>query len=252
MIDLERCLRVDASRPTAHEGFVYVPDEEPGDMAAASPGATVGDQSDAPPWIVVDHTPYSAILAKWPGKLWKVRVLRRASQQPLPYATYTRATRVKVLEECSLGSLFPNNGDQIVELLCGISTLTIDSAMRMWREPAEEAVAIHDLVWDRWLAQQEPSSPFLGVSHAGTIAVGTGAKRSPVGHATSVLHGELWRRAKSLVGDMAFCSDEDGEYLAPPWQNARETLQHMLFGVGVGSNFIDDRERRVLCRGFVQ
>jgi hypothetical protein len=58
-------------------GFVYVPTEEQGPMTSAAPGLRIGRFTDEPPWIVVDHSPHSAILAKWPGTLWKVRVLKR-------------------------------------------------------------------------------------------------------------------------------------------------------------------------------
>jgi len=77
-------------------GLVYVPHDESGPMKDACPEAQLGN--GGPPWIAVDLDTEKVIVTAWPGKLWRVRVLRRATEQPMPYARYVRADRVEVLD----------------------------------------------------------------------------------------------------------------------------------------------------------
>src|SRR4051794_27045731 len=94
-------------------GFVYVPAAEEGAMRAAARGATIRNPDRHPPWIVVAHTMERVIAASWPGKLWRVRVLREAPEQPMATAGYTRATAVEVLEEVPVARLFGARGEEV-------------------------------------------------------------------------------------------------------------------------------------------
>jgi hypothetical protein len=231
-------------------GFVYVSAEDQGPMATAATGLTIGRFTDDPPWIVIDHTAQSIVLAKWPGKVWKVRALRKAPQQPYSYAGYIRATAVYVEDEMPLSVLFEHNGEEIVELLNRISKLTIDEAERIVALSDEDAARIHNQIWDRWLALEDPSSTFINQDHDGTIAVGSKAPRSPVGNATSVLHSQLAARAREISGEHAFVTDGEDQYFNPKWAKTAACLQHALFAIGVDEKLLDDHERAVLRRSF--
>ena len=57
------------------DGFVYVPDSDSGVFAGAARGMVLRKPDRSPPWIVVDHAIESAVIARWPGRLWRVVVL---------------------------------------------------------------------------------------------------------------------------------------------------------------------------------
>ena len=65
------------------QGVVYVSELEDGPMKNASVGSTVRNPDKRPPWIVVNHSLQSVIVAKWPGKLWKVEIIATAAEQPI-------------------------------------------------------------------------------------------------------------------------------------------------------------------------
>ena len=98
-------------------GFTYVSAEEPAQFAGVTPGLTVGTFTDKPPWIVVDLSLSSVVVARWPGKLWEVQILRRAGEQPRVGATYVRATAVRIERELPSATLFGKNGHAIEEVL---------------------------------------------------------------------------------------------------------------------------------------
>jgi hypothetical protein len=257
MVDLIRWLR---SRPTtstdapggrgAAAGFVYVAHGETGPMASASVGTRVGSFSDRPPWIVVDQTPQAAILAKWPGRLWRVRILRKAPEQPLAYAAYTRATAVHVEEELPLAALFDHNGQEVVDFLSSISSLSAEQRALLGSSIDERAVSMLNQVWNRWLSQVDSSSPYLGQDHSNTIAVGAQAPRSPVGNAPSVLHTELTNRARELDGDSAFVTDDEGQSFNAEWSRVASHLQHALFAFGVSPELLSPPERVALASAY--
>jgi hypothetical protein len=209
MVDLIRWLKRNSSGAqdsAVGDGYVYVSvDDTNPVLGSMRPDIRVGGFSDRPPWIVVDHSPQSVILARWPGRLWKVRTLRKASEQPRADAGYVRATAVHVIDEVPLADLFVHNGPEIVRFLNRVSELTAAQIAALGREQDEEAARVHSLVWDRWLAETDASSHFIGETHTGTIAIGSKAPHSPVGNAPSVLHTQLTNLARQMVGDEALC-----------------------------------------------
>jgi hypothetical protein len=257
MVDLIRWLkrqRPSSSVRSAAEGeivgFVYVGKGDSSLMTAAAPGTRIGSAVDKPPWIVVDHEPQSIVMAKWPGRLWKVRVVHRAAQQPLAYASYTRATAVDVLEEVPLAVLFEHNAEAVVEFLNSISQLTVEKVAALAESPDDEAARVHNAAWDRWLASADPASPSVGQEHAGTIAMGAKAPGSPVGRAPSVLYSQLIKRAQEIAGDAAFAVEEEEQYFRHPWSQAATCLQHSLFAIGVAEHLLSTSERAVLRRAY--
>ncbi|WP_211251124.1 hypothetical protein, partial [Arenimonas composti] len=241
------------STPTGAElgrGFVYVPHDEEGSMAIAEPQLIVGRFTDEPPWIVVDHDTTSGIVAKWPGRLWEVEILRKALQQPLPYAKYTRATAVRVLRELPLERLFEHGGSEIAQLLNRTGTLSEAQATKLSNGLSKEAAIAHDAVWDRWLQVAEPASPYIGQSHVGTLAIGSRSPRSPAGNAPSILCSVLSKRARSLCGVAAFVADGEDETFATPWSGAFQALLHAVLGYGATPALLREQEREQLTRAY--
>jgi hypothetical protein len=56
--------------PTFADGYVYVPDENGGVMVQAREGVRIAVESRRPPYIVVNDSIKSILVARWPGKLW--------------------------------------------------------------------------------------------------------------------------------------------------------------------------------------
>lgn len=231
-------------------GFVYVPSEEEGAMAKAGPQLVVGSFSDEPPWIVVDQETTSIVVAGWPGRLWQVEILRKAPQQPLAYAKYTRATAVRVLRELPLQLLFPNGGFEISKLLDATASLSLAQVENLHTQPSADAAATHDRIWDRWLGATEPGSPYLGQPHAGTLAIGSSSPHSPAGNAPSVLCTVLGKRARHLSGNAGFVTDGDDESFAPPWSGAFHALLHAVLGYGAAPSLATEEDRDCLTRAY--
>jgi hypothetical protein len=231
-------------------GYVYVSRDETGPMASASAGLRVGNANDHPPWIVVDHKLESIILAKWPGKLWRVRILHKATEQPLAYANYTRATNVYIEQELPLEVLFEYNGAEIVDFLSSIRSLSIEAKTALANLRKEHAISIHNEVWNRWLSKLDTESPYIGQDHSGIIAMGARPPRSPVGNATSVLHSELTARAREIDGDSAFVTDDEGQWFNLQWSRVAANLQHALFAIGVPEQFLSPSERVTLANAY--
>ena len=232
-------------------GYVYVGADRDDPMSAAVVGAQIGSGVDQPPYIVVDHTLERTLLTRWPGQLWRVQALKLASDQPLAYARYTRATAVLVLEALPLSMLFEHQGDAVVDFLNGIRQLT--SAQKIALAEAQDPIAhqLYNRVFDRWLTRMNPESLHLGQDHHGVIAMGGLNPRSPVGNASSVLYDELRKRACELEGAAALVLDEDGdECLHPQWHAAADTLQNALYGIAAPDALLNPEEREVLLRAY--
>src|SRR5688572_26242955 len=104
--------------PLTSEGYVYVHDEGAGAMASASPGQRIRLPERRAPWIVVDHSINSIVVARWPGRLWRVAVTDAAGiEQVSAYARYTRAFEVKVLEELPVSQLFGERGEAVCSVI---------------------------------------------------------------------------------------------------------------------------------------
>jgi hypothetical protein len=207
-------------------GFVFVPDVDEGAMKRAAAGATIGNPDSRPPWIVVDRSLESVVVAKWPGKLWRVEVLRRAPEQPLAGAHYTRAVSVRVIEELPVSTLFGPHGDLVCRVIEKAGALSLDDLHRLGKaDPA--ARQAYSRAWGRWLGSGDDHADTLAVVASGT------AGRSPIGSGFTVLHAVFSERARKLAGQSAFVSDDEGNVsLAPVWAEAAEAFLHAAMGYG--------------------
>jgi hypothetical protein len=222
-------------------GLVYVPHDEAGAMKDARPGARLG-RDRGPPWIVVDLDTEKVIVTAWPGRLWRVCVLRRASEQPMAYARYVRADQVEVLEEVPCATLFGAHGDAVVKVLDTAATLTREQTERLNQARLPDAHAAYMRSWNRWRAKNGLPHP-IADHHAPLIE---GGKGSPVGRGMSAVHDTVARRAKALDGDAAFRAEDEDLYLVNPWDGASDAMLHAALSLGAPQFCIDGDDDTLL------
>lgn len=231
-------------------GYAYASADLPAQFANATPGLTVGTFTDKPPWIVVDLSMSSIVVASWPGKLWEVQVLHRATEQPRADAGYVRATAVRIKRELPSASLFGPNGPAIEEVFKHALHLTIDDRTLLTERSNRAASEVFSTAWSRWLAEVEPTNPHRNQDHQDTLAVFAAGQRSPAGPAFTVLHSITTKRARELEGDAAFIIDEDEQAFTPAWASAFSALLHACMAFGASSTILSDDERSVLLAGY--
>jgi hypothetical protein len=222
-------------------GFVYVPHDESGAMKDARPGARLG-VGKGPPWIAVDLAPDGVIVTRWPGKLWRVRVLSRADEQPMPYARYVRADRVEVLEEVPAAVLFGTHGDAVITVLDAAAALTREQAEQLNGARLPGAHAAYLRSWNRWRAKLGQPTPIA--DHTQPLI--ESGKGSPVGRGLSAVHDTVARRAQALDGDAAFRTEDEDLYLVKPWNGASDALLHAGLVLGAPQFCIDGDDETLL------
>lgn len=215
-------------------GYVYTPDADPGFLSGAAPGAVVRKPDAAPPWIVVDHSIDTAIVARWPGRLWRVEVLDTSGvPQASECANYTRSVAVRVLEELPASSLFGEHGEAVVEVLSFASRLDAVTAERLAKTRHPDADQAYSRAWRRWLDGTGNETYHVGADFSDTLAAGRGPKRSPVNCVFTLVHRLVWERAEEVVGAVAFVEDDEGERsLGPVWGGAASALLDTAMAVG--------------------
>jgi hypothetical protein len=235
---LVRLARGARSALLSREGFIYVPANSDGPLADAEEGKTISIPNSEPPWIVVYHDISSVIVAKWPGRLWRAKAIEPATadaqakrgRPPRTEAKYTRATAVLIRTELPAWMLFGSSGEKIVPIIHAATNLTREraSALAASRSPgAGEAAA---RVWKRWLEHVKDA-------------------RSPVGSARSVIHSEVFRRARSLEGSDATTDDGDDVWLIEPWSTAEDVLTDAALAQAL-SGFASEDDFALLTKGW--
>lgn len=231
-------------------GYTYASVDKPSQFANAAPGLTVGTFTDKPPWLVVDLSMSSIVVASWPGKLWQVQILRRATEQPRVGAGYVRATAVRIEHELPSALLFGANGKAIEDVFKHALHLTIENRILLTERSNRTASEVFSVAWNRWLAEVEPSNPHRNQDHRDTLAIFAEGQRSPVGPAFTVLHSITTKRARELEGDAAFVVDEEEQAFTPAWASAFSALLHACMALGASSTILSDDERSVLLEGY--
>jgi hypothetical protein len=237
-------------------GYVYAADAEAGAMAGAAPGAVARIAGRGPPWIVVDHELASIVVAKWPGRLWRVEVvdaIRKAEMKAhgglRDDAPYTRAAAVKVLEEIPVASLFGARGAQVCTVIAAASELTLERAEALPGARHREAGAAQTRVWRRWLSENRVADRYAD-DLDGTLAISD--KRSPVGAGLSVISSQTGRRAEAIAGRAVWIqdpADDEGVWLGEPWLTASLSLLDAALCFGA-PEFVADDDRRVLAKAW--
>jgi hypothetical protein len=227
-------------------GFTYVADADSGPMRSAAVGELIENSTDGPPWIVVNHSLDVVNIPRWPGRLLKVQVLRPATKQSDRPAGYTRAVSVRILGELPPAQLFGINGDIVAEIAFKATQLGVEDVISLSKAMSPEISALYARAWDVWLSQEQPGSPYEGGEHGRTLALFSGSHASPIGHGFMVIHGAVSRRARELLGDAAFVTDEEGESsLVPEWAAADGALLGAAMGLGA-SDLLEKEKADIL------
>jgi hypothetical protein len=213
-------------------GFVYVPAGEEL-MKTAAIGAIVRNADGGPPWIVVNHALESVVVAKWPGRLWQVEILKAAAEQALSSAGYTRAVSVRVIGEHPVATLFGPHGHLVCGVIDKARTLVIADVPILGQMVSPLACQAYSRAWSHWLGETQPGD--RADDHRHTLAIVSGGPhgRSPIGGGLTVLYSVLTDRARALAGDAAFVVGEEGDSsFAAPWDAAAEAFLHAAMAYG--------------------
>ncbi len=249
---LKNILSFFRSKPVGRLGYSYVADNDDSVMGLVQKGQIVRTEVRGSPWIVVDEAPTTAILARWPGRLWKVCVIEAApdEDQPLAYARYTRALAVKVIGEESPARLFGKQGDEVLNVLTRAAQLNRGVALELSSARHPEAPAAFDRVFRLW-ADNEGIEIGYDDCLDGTLRVGSMPHGSPIYEGLSVLHKIIFDRAKKLDGDAATTIEDEDEYLNQPWQNADRVFADAALALGA-PKFVSANDRDILLAAWAR
>lgn len=225
-------------------------------MSDARAGDTVHVEGRGPPWIVVDREPAGAILARWPGRLWRVRIEEAATEHdqrnfggtPLPYVRYTRCISVAVEAEEDVAILFGTYGSSVLRVLEQASRISRAHAEVLAANRHPNAAAAQDRVWRNWLRQRGQSDD-IHDQYDGTLQMGGQSWGSPINQGLSVLHDIVFRRAKHLDGDAATESDDEDVWLVQPWSEADRVIGDAALALGA-PELMTDEDRDILLHGW--
>lgn len=246
---LRKILQIGGSGHDGRIGYSYLADDEDGPMANAQIGDVVRVEAPGPPWIVVDEAPTTAIVAGWPGRLYKVSIIEaaRLEDQPLAYARYIRVLSVNVLDEENPALLFGENGEEVVTILNKAMTLTRDLALTLSDARHPDAPAAFDRTFRRWANAEKLEIGYVG-NLDGTLRIGSMPHGSPIYEGLSVLHTAIFERAKAIDGRAATTVDDEDEYLNNAWQGASAVLYDAALALGA-PRFVSTEDRHILLNG---
>jgi len=249
---LKKILRFGRNRADGRIGYCYIADAKDEPMSNAQIGHVVSVNGRGPPWIVVSDAPTTAILARWPGKLWKVSIIKAAASkdQPRAYARYRRASSVRVLSEEDPARLFGEHGQHILTILNQAKTLGREAAQCLSTARHANAPAAYDRMFRRWAKAKD-----LVVDHHddldGTLKIGPSLHSSPIYEGLSILHTVVFERAKVVDGKAATIIDDHDEYLNEPWRGASAALCDAALALGA-PEFVSAEDRDVLLTGWAK
>lgn len=222
-------------------------------MRHTEPGTTVHGEDPGPPWIPVSHTVDDVIVARWPGRLWRVEVLKRAGSQPSANASYTRAIAVRVLEERPVAELFGPHGDEVCKVIAVADRLTEQDFDQLRRVVTQDADGAYSRAWSKWISRLDPTSPHVNDDLGGTLQVSVQGKRSPINDGLSLVHHIVFDRACAIAGDAAYVRDDETDdiWLRPEWSPAGTALLHAALALGA-PELMSEADRDLLLSAFVR
>jgi len=245
------------------EGYAYVC--EPDDvMASARAGERVATRNRRPPYITVSDSIQTLTVARWPGKLWRVRIAEPAiAADELPAATgVARAIAVDVLEEISVARLFGPHGDKVCAVLARAKQLDWAQARSFARARHPDAGKAYSRAWSNWLLSVGMASPFrvdfMSVVDTSPLrdadftgVLSTSAHPgSPVNEGLKVLHRTIRDRAAETEGGKALIIHEDGEEgFEPVWLAACYALLEAAMAMGAPA-VCEAEDRRIMCKAW--
>jgi hypothetical protein len=227
------------------KGFVYVAGKSESPLLHAKIGSCVRIKGRRPPWIVVDHTLESVIVAsQWPGRLLQVAVVDAVTEEDSLAAGagkltlnvgYTTALAVRVLDELPTARLFGENGEAVCSVIDQAGKLELNQVSLLANARHPDAGKFYTRAWNNWLAQVDQNSEHRGKDHNGVLAIvlNTKGANSPINYGFSVIYVEITKCARKIGGPSAFGVDEDGEqYLDPVWAAASNSLVEAAMAFG--------------------
>ncbi|QDQ88375.1 hypothetical protein FMZ60_12775 [Alcaligenaceae bacterium SJ-26] len=218
---------------TSRQGFVYESREDTTTHIGAAAIGQIITQEDAPPYIVVYHDIENILVTRWPGRLWHVKILATAQDQPATQANYTRATSIEVCEERSAARLFGPRGETVGSIQDLIPNLTLAQIEHLAHHATSAISSDYDAAWETWLAHAHPSDTPPEAQSVGVLTMNSNQLHSPLGYAFTLAHAQYCKRVRALAGSDAFEADEDGdEWLRAPWSEALTTLLAVIMGLG--------------------
>jgi hypothetical protein len=241
-------------------GYVYVEDDEPGLMAGAQSGATIRIPGKGPPWIVVDSSIDSIVIARWPGRLWRVAIVEPvpAGDQlasggvPGPEHGYTRAAVVRLVEELPLPVLFGSHGQAVVKVIDAAMALDAHQAQALAEHRHADAEPACARVWRAWLGER-PTAPGIEdfMSNGTLMMTNVGRPVSPVNRGLMVVHGQLFKRAVAVAGEAATEEDDTDIWLVEPWRGASSALIDAALAFGTPEH-MTPADRAILMQAWVR
>lgn len=238
------------------DGFVYVPDENDGPMKEAREGAVVRIEGRGPPWIVVDQELASIVVSKWPGRLWRVRIVEAATASdqrnvggpPLPHARYTRTISVRILHEEAPEVMFGPHGTDIALVLKTAAQLDNQLAQALSSNRHPDAPRAYDLAWRTWMKGRAiPDEDYDQLD--GTLKLGSGTWSSPINEGFCVLHTVVFDRARNQDGPAAIEDDGEDVWLVAPWSGADRALGDAALALGA-PELVSEADRAVLLQAW--
>jgi len=252
------------------EGYVYVSGSDDV-MAPARVGMRVAKKNRLPPYIVVSDSIQSVIVARWPGKLWRVRIVdpvtaedeRAAQAAPLsPSAGVLRAFAVDVLAEVPVARLFGDDGDKVCAVLARAAQLDWAQARSFAKARHPDAGKAYSRAWSNWLLSVGVASPFridfmsvvdtspLRDADFTGVLTTSAHPGSPVNDGLKVLHRTIRDCAESVEGGRALIMREDGEEgFEPVWLAACYALLEAAMALGAPA-VCEAEDRRIMCKAW--
>ena len=222
-------------------------------MRYARAGVSLRLPNRGPPWIVVDFDLTKTIVARWPGKLWRVRVIeaanasdqRHAGGAPNAQATYVRAICVHVMSAESPALLFGPRGADLLPIFDEAARLSRDTARNLASSRHADAAAAYDRVLRNWAQAAN-----VAVTSDGLDGVLKMCGGSPVNGALAVLHHLAFERARLIDGSAALIQEGDSVFLAEPWATAAQVIGDAALALGA-PDLVSDSGRDALVSGWV-
>lgn len=234
------------------EGYIFL-DE----TAAYKVGDMVAHDPEKGRWTCVDHQVHKVILTKWPGQLYKVKVIDFVSNDAEPKLVnnpgYTRALSYRIEAVMDRASLFGAYGSKICEILDWIETATYEQMVHVGEHIHPKASAIYSRVWHTWLkaidleAWQnwyqylDHDTVDFDICSDNVLAWPTQRENpdSPINKGLLLICQLVDDKAKNLEGDKAWVTlekeyedDEEEQCLTPVWSKARSALLYTAMGFG--------------------
>lgn len=204
-------------------------------MAMAAPGMEIRMPDRGPPWLPIAFEICAITVARWPGRLWQVELIEPAEveNQPKTGANWVRAIALRIEKELPVSMLFGPQGAAVCAIADVAGAITLDQAALLSSGRHPEADQAYDRVFRTWLAELGIAiKPGRNFAHA--LDSPPAKDRSPIHSGLTLVHGEIFRRATSLVGDDAIVIDNDGEdcWLVEPWIGASSALCAAALALG--------------------